>query len=72
MESTSKDAGENRDAQSERDVFPDSSSSPGSSGDDASAQQSRDEAEQAKHPRSENELESTQDKNPVPPGSTRR
>lgn len=32
----------------------------------------RDTAEKAKHPHSENALESSQDKNPVPPDSTRR
>lgn len=32
----------------------------------------RDTVEKAKHPHSENALESSQDKNPVPPDSTRR
>lgn len=35
-------------------------------------QSARDTAEKAKHPHSENALESSQDKNPVPPDSTRR
>ena len=35
-------------------------------------QSARDTAEKAKHPPSENALESSQDKNPVPPDSTRR
>lgn len=35
-------------------------------------QSARDTAEQAKHPHSENALESSQDKNPIPPDSTRR
>jgi hypothetical protein len=35
-------------------------------------QSARDNAEKAKHPHSENALESSQEKNPVPPDSTRR
>lgn len=35
-------------------------------------QSKRDAAEKARHSRSENELESAQDKNPVPPDATRR
>lgn len=34
-------------------------------------QADKDAAEQRKHPASENALPSTQDKNPIPPGSTR-
>lgn len=35
------------------------------------AQSARDKQEKRKHPGSENALESSQDKNPIPPGSTR-
>jgi len=35
------------------------------------AHTARDEQEKRKHPGSENALESSQDKNPIPPGSTR-
>ncbi|PVX81393.1 hypothetical protein [Paraburkholderia unamae] len=34
-------------------------------------QAERDAREKSKHERSENELPSTQDKNPIPPGTTR-
>jgi len=36
------------------------------------AQTARDAEEKRKHPASENALESSQDKNPIPPGSTRK
>jgi hypothetical protein len=39
---------------------------------DRTVQQRKDEAEKRKHPASENALESTQEKNPVPEGGTRR
>ena len=35
------------------------------------AQSARDKQDKRKHPASENALESSQDKNPIPPGSTR-
>ena len=35
------------------------------------AQNARDVEEKRKHSRSENELQSSQDKNPIPPGTTR-
>ena len=67
------------DVSRERDQF---SGTPGSAGQRPTAtnpttrpdtvQSVRDTVEKAKHPHSENALESSQDKNPVPPDSTRR
>ncbi|MEX3687132.1 hypothetical protein AB3X91_05340 [Paraburkholderia sp. BR14263] len=35
-------------------------------------QEKRDESEKSKHETSENELPSTQEKNPIPPGTTQK